>query len=354
VRRAFCVTVVFADMGVWHASYQMRVVRPLKEREMVSAFTSSPFANKHIGLIDLIIVNYKSTDFLTRCLCSVYQALNGLKPNIYVFDNGSDDHVERIEVVFPEATLLKHKCNLGYSQAVNRVLTQTSSPYIVLLNPDTIVTHGFFESVISFMDHNADIGISGPKVLNPNGSVQGSARTFPTFRSAFFGRRSFLTRLFPNSRMVCASILSNKSDGKTPMEVDWVSGACMVLRRKALNDVGKFDEQFFLYWEDADLCKRMADKGWKIVYYPKAIIEHAVGGSSERNLIRSVFEFHKSVYRYFRKYFNSSPPFVQKFVFLVLFFRFVIVLILHLLRRSMLKLGRKSKTMPNLPHFHKN
>jgi GT2 family glycosyltransferase len=129
---------------------------------MVSAFTSSPFANKHIGLIDLIIVNYKSTDFLTRCLCSVYQALNGLKPNIYVFDNGSDDHVERIEVVFPEATLLKHKCNLGYSQAVNRVLTQTSSPYIVLLNPDTIVTHGFFESVISFMDHNADIGISGP------------------------------------------------------------------------------------------------------------------------------------------------------------------------------------------------
>ena len=299
-----------------------------------SDFTSNTVAKKHIGLIDLIIVNYKSTDFLHRCLCSVYQSLNGLRPNVYVFDNGSDDHVESIECVFPEATFVKHKRNLGFGRAVNRVLSKTASRYIVLLNPDTIVVRGFFESVISFMEHHADVGISGPKVLNPDGSVQGSARAFPSLSTAFFGRRSLLTRLFPNSRMVRANILSNKSDGKSAMEVDWVSGACMVVRRKALEEVGVFDEQFFLYWEDADLCRRMADKGWKIVYYPKAIIEHAVGGSSERNLVRSIFEFHRSIYRYFEKYFSSSHLIVKKSVFLALIFRFAGVLILRLLRRS--------------------
>ena len=321
---------------------------------MVSAITSTPFANKHYSLIDLIIVNYKSTDFLSRCLCSVYQSLNGLKPNIYVFDNGSDDHVERIECVFPEATFVKHRRNLGYARAVNRILARTSSHYIVLLNPDTVVARGFFESIISFMDHHADVGVSGPKVLNPNGSVQGSARAFPTFRSALFGRRSFLTRLFPNSRIVSANILSNKSDGKTPMEVDWVSGACMIVRRKAMEEVGVFDEQFFLYCEDADLCRRMADKGWKIVYYPNAIIEHAVGGSSEHNLIRSVFEFHRSVYRYFKKNLSSSRLFVKQFVFLMLIFRFAGVLMLRLLQRSMLKLKRKSKRLQHFHHIYKN
>jgi hypothetical protein len=121
------------------------------------------------------------------------------------------------------------------------------------------------------------------------------------------------------------------------MEVDWVSGACMVVRRKALKEVGVFDERFFLYWEDADLCRRMSDKGWRIMYYPKAIIEHAVGGSSERNLVRSIFEFHKSIYRYFEKYFSSSSLFVKKSVFLMLIFRFAGVLVLRLLRRSIMK-----------------
>ena len=156
-------------------------------------------------MIDLIIVNYKSTDFLHTCLSSVYNNLNGTKVNVHVFDNGSHDHVDLTETIFPKTSLFRHHRNLGFSRGVNRVIKKTSSPYIVILNPDTIVFEDFFESVIAFMGKNPDVGILGPKVINPDHSIQGSARAFPTFHSAFFGRRSLLTKMFPNNRFTRAN-----------------------------------------------------------------------------------------------------------------------------------------------------
>ena len=213
----------------------------------------------------------------------------------------------------------------------------------MILNPDTIVFEDFFESVIAFMERNPDVGILGPKVINPDHSIQGSARAFPTFHSAFFGRKSLLTRMFPNNRFTSANILSNTSDGKTPMEVDWVSGACMVVKREALDDVGLLDERFFLYWEDVDWCKRMWNKGWKVTYYPRATIQHAVGGSSERNLIRSIFEFHKSAYTYFVKYFKSPKPLIKPLIIAGLSLRFFGILMLQSLRRVVLNPKPKSE-----------
>jgi GT2 family glycosyltransferase len=295
--------------------------------------------------MDLIIVNYKSTNYLKRCLGSVYQSLNGTKTNVYVFDNGSGDHVDQIKASFPQVNLLKHNRNLGFSRAVNIVSQKSSSAYIVFLNPDTLVTNGVFKSVKIFMDANPDVAIIGPKILDPDGCVQGSARAFPTFRSVLAGRRSLIVKLFPNSRIACASILSNNSDGKTPMEVDWVSGACMFVRREALDEVGLFDERFFLYWEDIDLCKRMAAGGWKVIYYPLAAVEHAVGGSSERNLVRSVFEFHKSAYIYFMKHLKSNGLILRSIVILGLSARFCFVIFSQMIRRTMIKFHNKSKTI---------
>jgi GT2 family glycosyltransferase len=294
-------------------------------------------------MIDLIVVNYKSTDFLHTCLSSVYGNLNGTKVNAHVVDNGSRDHVHLIKGTFPETILTINNNNLGFSKAVNKIIKKTSSPYIVILNPDTIVFDDFFESVIAFMENNSDVGILGPKVLNPDNCVQGSARAFPTFRSAFFGRRSVLTRMFPNNRFTCANILSHLSDGTAPMEVDWVSGACMVVKRKALDDVGLLDERFFLYWEDVDWCKRMWDKGWKVTYYPQATIQHAVGGSSEHNLIRSIFEFHKSAYTYFVKYFKSPKLLIKPLIFAGLSLRFLGILLLQLIQRVVLNSKPKSE-----------
>jgi GT2 family glycosyltransferase len=239
----------------------------------------------------------------------------------------------------------KHNRNLGFSRAVNLASNKSSSDFVMFLNPDTIIENGFFESAKIFMNTNPDVGIIGPKILDPDGCVQGSARAFPTFCSLLTGRRSLITKLFPGSLLARASILSNNSDGKTPMEVDWVSGACMFVRRDALDEVGFFDERFFLYWEDVDLCKRMVAGGWKVVYYPKATIEHCVGGSSERNLVRSVFEFHKSAYLYFMKHHKSCRFILKPLIIIGLLFRFNAVLLMQWTRRTADRFCKKSKNL---------
>jgi GT2 family glycosyltransferase len=298
-------------------------------------------------MIDLIIVNYKSTDFLYNCLSSIYDNLNGTRANVYVFDNGSHDHVDLIKANFPQTFLIKNHRNLGFARGVNRVIAETTSPYIVVLNPDTVISDKFFETVMGFMKKNSDVGILGPRVINPDGCVQGSARAFPTFSSALFGRKSLLTRMFPSSRFTCANILSNSSDGKTPMEVDWISGACMVVRREALDEVGLLDERFFLYWEDVDWCKRMWNKGWKVTYYPRATIQHAVGGSSERNIFRSIFEFHKSAYAHFIKYFKSPGLLMKPLILAGLSLRFLGIFLLQSVRRIALDIKPKTETVKN-------
>jgi len=160
-----------------------------------------------------------------------------------------------------------------------------------------------------YLNQNPSVGVVGPKVLNEDGSVQGSARSFPSPLTALFGRASLFTRWFPENPISKKNILTDRSDGVTPMEVGWVSGACMALRRKAIVDVGLLDERFFLFWEDADWCKRMWEAGWKVVYYPQASVKHLIGGSSQRSRFRSTVEFHKSAYRLFAKHANGAQRF---------------------------------------------
>jgi len=132
------------------------------------------------------------------------------------------------------------------------------------------------------------------------------------------------------------------------MEVDWISGACMVVKREALDDVGLLDERFFLYWEDVDWCKRMWSKGWKVTYFPGATIQHAVGGSSEHNVFRAVFEFHKSAYAYFAKHFQSPRLLIKPLVFAGLSLRFSGILLLQFARRVVLNFKPKSEKVKNV------
>jgi len=259
-----------------------------------------------LNLLDIVIVNYNSTDHLLRCLRSVYDSLYGLPAEIFVQDNASKDNIDRVTSMFPEVKLSKNIHNVGFAKAVNNALKQGSAPYVVLLNPDTYVGGDFIKSAVRHMEENPDVGILGPKILNEDGSVQGSARRFPTLLTSLFGRNTLLTKIFPNNRISRANILTTSSDGISAMELDWVSGACMVVRRNALIDVGYLDERFFMYWEDADWCRRMWRKGWKVVYFPKTFVIHYVGVSSEKNILRSIFEFHKSSYWLFNKYNKPS------------------------------------------------
>ncbi len=282
-------------------------------------------------MIDIIIVNYNSSDFTIDCLNSVKDALQGRQAKIYVQDNASSDRPERIQELFPEIILKQNHSNLGFAKAVNQALQQGESEYILLLNPDTRIADDFFDTTLDYMENHPGIGILGPKILDNDGMLQNSARAFPTPLTAFFGRSSFLSKRFPGNPITSRNLLSLKSDGKTPMQVDWVSGACMVIRRKSLPSVGLLDERFFMYWEDADWCRRMWECGLEVVYFPRALVYHYAGGSSEKKPVKSLFEFHKSVYFYLFKKQNAGS-FLVPLVLCALFFRFTFLSLFYGIR----------------------
>ncbi len=297
-----------------------------------------------MSLVDIIIVNYNSTDYLLRCLRSVYESLQELPAKVIVQDNASVDGVSRVQTMFPKVVLSKNVYNMGFSKAVNKGLKESNAPYVVLLNPDTYVVDGFFTSALQYMKENPNVGVIGPRILNRDGSVQGSARRFPTPLTALFGRNTLLTEWFPNNRISQQNILTFRSNGTSPMDADWVSGACMVVRRKAIDDVGFMDERFFMYWEDADWCKRMWQSGWKVVYFPQANVIHYVGGSSDKLVIRSVFEFHRSSHRLFDKHVKSPLRMVKPLVFGGLAVRLLCVLFSHGLHRLARRLNSRAKS----------
>ncbi len=288
---------------------------------------------------NIIIINHNSTNSLIKCLESIiHSGFNGISCTLHVQDNASVDGVERIIHQFPEVDLTINSKNIGFSKAVNRALKKNKGEYAIILNPDTIIREDFFQNIIEYLDSQPDVGILGPRILNPDGTLQNSARSFPTLLTAIFGRNSILSRLFPNNSISSKNLLSSVSDGKTPMDVDWVSGACMVVRRKAIEEAGLLDERFFMYWEDADWCRRMREKGWRIVYYPKVTIYHSGGESSKKRMVRSLIDFHKSAYRLFMKYSPADNIIVKFFVAGGLSIRLIIVLIFHWLNTYFLKL----------------
>lgn len=282
--------------------------------------------------LDIIIINYNSTEYLRKCLRSTYDALCGLSANVFVVDNNSRDNVDRSVAAFADTTLVKVKRNRGYAGAVNICLPKCRAPFILVMNPDVIVNAGCFQSILQFMKENPDVAVVGPRVWGPDNRIQGSARSFPTPLTAFFGRSSVLTKMLPNNRISCKNVLTGDVERDCPLYVDWVSGAFMMVRSEAVREVGPMDERFFMYWEDADWCKRMSQAGWRVAYYPQASIFHYTGCSSRKNFLRSLLEFHKSAFRFFCKH-NSGGRLVYRLlepaVFLGLSARFFIVLILE-------------------------
>jgi GT2 family glycosyltransferase len=292
-------------------------------------------------MLDIVVVNYNSTDYLLGCLKSIYDSMNGIPANVLVQDNGSEDNVDRVHQEFPRVSLSKSSNNMGFAKAVNNGLEQGAAPYVVIINPDTVVLDGCLHEVLVYLEKNPDVGIVGPKILNVGGTVQGSARAFPTPLTGLFGRNTIFTKLFPNNIITRMNVLTKRCTNGKPIEVDWVSGACMVLRREAINDVGLMDPRFFLYWEDADWCRRMWESGWKVVYYPKPAIIHYQGASSSKTPVRSLVEFHKNCYKFFNKYNRPYLMFINPFVAATLACRLVLSVLIQ-------KIGPRLKKLLSL------
>jgi hypothetical protein len=219
-----------------------------------------------------------------------------------VVDNASaDGSPEMVAREFPEVRLLCAPANEGFSAGNNRALEGLRAPYALLLNSDTVVPPGALDALLDFADATPDAGIVGPKVVNPDGSLQYSCRRFPTFAAGLF-RNVYLGRLFPNNKPA-ADYLMQDFDHATVRDVDWVSGCALLIRQACLEEIGPLDaETFFMYCEDMDWCLRARDAGWRVVYFPGATITHAIGRSSDRAADRMIVEHHRSMWRFYRKH----------------------------------------------------
>jgi GT2 family glycosyltransferase len=172
---------------------------------------------------------------------------------------------------------------------------------LLVMNPDCRLLPGAFDVLRAQLESDPRCALVGPKILDPDGSVQGSARGDPDMLTGLFGRTSALRRLMPQARLSSRNVVVDDAiaGGKPGVEVDWVSGACMLIRREAFDAVGGFDEAYFMYWEDADLCRRLRAASYHVRYVPDATAVHRVGQSSRTARASSIRAFHASAYRYY-------------------------------------------------------
>lgn len=209
--------------------------------------------------LSIIIVNYNTADMLARCLQSIYSQFDNT-PEVIVVDNASlDNSYAMMRSRFPWIKAIANQQNLGFAKANNQALEVAQRNYIYFLNPDTELKDGALDAVVEFMESNPEVGIAGTRIVNPDGSPQSS-----------------FERHYPGERHARGELTGLKGD------IAWVLGASMIARRTALRDVRGFDERFFIYGEDLDLCLSVRKSGWIIGFIPEAVVVHW-GGASERN-----------------------------------------------------------------------
>jgi GT2 family glycosyltransferase len=247
-----------------------------------------------------IIVNYASWPYTLRCIESLL-ATGYRELEITVVDN-DDQPVPNLP---SDVKLIRTGENVGFARAHNRGVRSSDGDYVMFTNPDTLVERDFFENLADFFGEHPDAGIVGPRILDDSGAVQLSARKEIGFISSLMGRTSLLTRLFPDSAMVRRLFpASELHDG--PALVDWVSGACMAARRDLLDEIGGFDERFFMYFEDADLCRSTREAGRLVYYLPGVEVVHHTGKST-RSKPLATWRLHKSAFLYHRKHGPHGP-----------------------------------------------
>lgn len=250
--------------------------------------------------ISVVIVSWNTREYLKACLRSVYADQPDVE--VIVVDNASTDgSADMVEHEFPQAKLIRNADNYGFARAANQGIKASSGRYVLLLNPDSKVCPGALKALVEFADSHAEGGLFGPKILNADGSLQSSCRRFPSPQAALF-RNTFLGRLFPKNRYV-AEYLMAEWDHSTPREVDWLSGAALMLRRSMLDEIGLLDERFFMYCEDVDIAYRAKQAGWKAFYFPGATVVHFLAKSSDQAPNRMIWLFHRSMYAFFKKHY---------------------------------------------------
>ncbi|NWF50117.1 MAG: glycosyltransferase [Ignavibacteriaceae bacterium] len=256
--------------------------------------------------LSIIIVNYNVKEFLQNLLHSIFKAGTNLNYEIIVVDNASDDgSAEIIREQFPAVKLIVNKVNLGFGKANNLAMKIAAGKYLLLLNPDTIVREDTFEKMISFFEKHKEAGLAGCKILNPDGTLQlACRRSFPGPWTSFT-KVTGLSNLFPKSKLFARYNLTYLNENET-YEVDAISGSFMMMTKEVYDKVGGFDEQFFMYGEDLDLCYRIQKAGYKVYYVPETQIIHYKGESTKRSSYDEVKFFYSAMHLFVKKHLSSS------------------------------------------------
>jgi len=246
----------------------------------------------------VIVVSWNAREDLLRCLASVH-AHAAVPFEATVVDNASSDgSPAAVRAAFPATRVIENDANLGFARASNQGLREARAPYVLFLNPDAELQPGALPTLLRLLDEDPRMGAVGPRTCSLDGSIQVSFGPDLSLASEWRQRRLVKgVRDREPGALATAERLAAQ-----PRELGWVSGSCLLGRRDALDGVGGFDEGFFLYEEDADLCRRLRQAGWRVAFAPQAEVLHRLGRSMAQAPLRSRAEYHRSHLRYYRKH----------------------------------------------------
>lgn len=268
-----------------------------------------------LSRLSIVIVSWNVRDLLAVCLASLPREAETI-----VIDNASSDgSAAMVLAEFPHVRLIANDSNLGFTRANNQGIAHSCGSYVLFLNPDTVVQNGAIGTMLAYLDEHPEAGVVGPQLRYGDGSLQSSRRRFPTLATALFESTPLAWHLNPaRNRWAMRYHLSNQSPLQT-QEVDWLVGAALLTRRQILDQVGGFDEGYFMYSEELDWCRRVKKAGWRIVYLPAATITHFEGRSSEQVVAARHLRFNTSKVRYFRKHHGPLQAGVLRLALLAMY-----------------------------------
>lgn len=292
--------------------------------------------------LSIIIVNYNTKDLLQQTLDSLFRNQPRCGFEVFVVDNhSSDGSCDMVKEMFPEVALIKNDENEGFSRANNRAIRASQGQYILLLNSDTVVLPGTLDTMFEFLEENPRVGAAGCKVVLPDGKLDlACRRSFPTPQNAMFQALG-LSKLFPKSPLFAQYNLTYLDEDET-YPVECIVGAFMMVRRETIEQVGLLDEAFFMYGEDIDWCYRIKQAGWEIYYYPRAKIIHYKGASSEKRRYRMIYEFHRAMLIFYRKYYARKKFFLVNWLVITgIWLRFVAAVTANVFKRKRSRRGER-------------
>ena len=251
--------------------------------------------------LTIMTVSWNGWHHTRRCLESIERSVLPAHEVLVIDNASSDGTAQHIEQLFPSVRVVQNQANVGHTRAVNQGVVLARGENILLLDFDTELAADAVGLMLDFLDRRPDVGMVTARTYNTDGSIQPTARRFPTAMSGVFGRQSVLTRWFPNNRFTRQYLQTEALTTTEPYEVEQISGACMLFRRSVFESVGAWDEKYFAYWVDTDWCFKMRRRGWKIYCVPQAsVIHHEQNHTGKKKSARRLWMFHYGAYRFYR------------------------------------------------------